>query len=311
MSQSESEFYPLISIVIPTRNEAQDIGETLEAVLGMEYEPKEILVVDDSTDNTPEIVSRYADRGVHLIHREQNRNGCCGARNLGMQMAKGEIIVIFNADNRPKPDFLDRLLKHYESGADYVIVRSLVLNQENMWGKYAHATDTYWLSTNPPMEWSEGFSCRRSAAQEVSYIPGDFPVLFCRDWMFGAALNQAGFRKHVDLGIEVKHIVPSTSPTYWRNQLWRGTFSAPFTYYIGKKPVAFIVIREALKAGRTLLRYLLVLPALWRVARLSSYTPNRWRDAPGLILVALVQDWATVVGNLQGVVRLIRTLRRG
>jgi uncharacterized protein (DUF2126 family) len=75
---------PLVSIVIPARNEVRDIAATLDTILAIDYEPKEILVVDDSTDETPDIVVRYAGRGVRLIHREQNRNGCCGARNLGM-----------------------------------------------------------------------------------------------------------------------------------------------------------------------------------------------------------------------------------
>ena len=58
------------SFVIPTRNEAEDIRRTLERCLAVDYPHKEILVVDDSTDETPRIVSEYADRGVRLIHRE-------------------------------------------------------------------------------------------------------------------------------------------------------------------------------------------------------------------------------------------------
>lgn len=106
-----SYYSPLASIIMPSRNEEVDIKRTLDACLAIDYEPKEIIVVDDSIDQTPQIVESYADRGVHLVHREQNRNGCCGARNLGMQMAKGEILAILNADDVPRRDFLKRLLK--------------------------------------------------------------------------------------------------------------------------------------------------------------------------------------------------------
>ena len=118
------------SIIIPTYNEEADIGETLNALTQLRHAEKEILIVDDSTDRTPAIVSSYADKGVKLI-RPNRRGGRCEARNLGILKASGEIIVILNADVRPRPDFLDRLTSHYESGYDYVLVASHVSNQDS------------------------------------------------------------------------------------------------------------------------------------------------------------------------------------
>jgi glycosyltransferase involved in cell wall biosynthesis len=298
---------PLVSIVIPARNEAQDITETLEAVLAIDYSPKEILVVDDSTDETPTIVARYANRGVRLIHREQNRNGCCGARNLGMRSTTGEIIVLMNADDRPRPDFLQRLLPHYQIGADYVIVKSAVLNRDVLWGRFTAAAEQAARGADP--EWSEGFSCRRSAVAEVGYIPGDFPVPFCRDYMLGVALNQAGFQKHVDLTIPMGHVVPETLSAYWSNQVWRGTFSAPHAYYLRHTPLAVIWLRELLKAFRTVLRYLFLLPAIWRAGRLAKFAPGGWHDVPGLVLGGVVQDLALIVGNFRGLLRTMQAHR--
>src|SRR6185369_48454 len=94
----------LITIVIPTRNEAADITDTLEACLALDDSAKEILVIDDSVDDTPDVVRLFADRGVRLFHRERNSNGCCGARNEGIRRATGEIVVLLNADARPAPD---------------------------------------------------------------------------------------------------------------------------------------------------------------------------------------------------------------
>jgi glycosyltransferase involved in cell wall biosynthesis len=298
---------PLVSIVIPARNEVRDIAATLDTILAIDYEPKEILVVDDSTDETPDIVVRYAGRGVRLIHREQNRNGCCGARNLGMRSTTGEIIVLMNADDRPRPDFLQRLLPHYQNGADYMIVKSAVLNRDVLWGRFTAAAEQAARGTDP--EWSEGFSCRRTAAVEVGYIPGDFPVPFCRDYMLGVALNRAGFKKRVDLTIPMGHIVPETLSAYWSNQVWRGTFSAPHAYYLRQMPLALIWLRELLKATRTVLRYLFVLPAIWRAARLTKFAPAGWRDFPGLFLVGVVQDLALIVGNFKGLLRTMQAHR--
>jgi glycosyltransferase involved in cell wall biosynthesis len=44
------------SIIIPTYNEERGIGATLEALLSLDYPDREIIVVDDSSDRTPEIV---------------------------------------------------------------------------------------------------------------------------------------------------------------------------------------------------------------------------------------------------------------
>lgn len=297
---------PLITIVLPTRNEAADIAATLDACLAIDYQPKEILVVDDSTDETPQIVAGYAARGVRLIHREVNRNGCCGARTLGMQLAQGEIVVVFNADNRPRPDFFRRVLPHYQDGADYVIVGSTVLNQDVLWGRFVEAASrSAWVTVQDP-EWSEGFSCRRNAAAQVGYFPGDFPVPFCRDYLLGVALNRAGFKKKIDVSISVEHIVPTTLAGYWRNQVWRGSITAPFFYYLRDWPWLFIALRECLKAGNRLLCYLLLLPALWRTARLTRYAPGGWQDLIGMFAAGLVQDLALTVGGLKGLWNLLR-----
>lgn len=298
-------FHPLVSIVIPARNEALDIAATLDRCLALDYEPKEIIVVDDSSDETPTIVAAYADRHVRLIHREVNRNGCCGARNLGMQMARGEIIIIFNADNRPRTDFIQRLLAHYRNGADYVIVRSTVLNTDCLWGRYVVAAGCAAPVGDP--EWSEGFSCRSAAAAKVGYIPGDFPVPFCRDYLIGVALGRAGYVKHIDMTIPVEHVVPDTLRTFWQNRVWRGTFSSPFAYYLRHMPLWKVVAREALKAVRTVMAYLLIVPALWRAGRVARCTPAGWRELPNMFAAGFVADFATLTGNIKGLQRLVRT----
>lgn len=293
---------PKFSIVIPTRNEAADIGSTLEACLAMDYEPKEIIVVDDSTDHTPEIVCQYAGRGVRLIHREVNENGCCGARNRGMQSATGDYIVIINADDLPEKDYLNRLSVHYQNGADYVIVRSVVANQDNRWGRFVQAYGYAYPAPDP--EWSEGFSCRREAAASVGYIPGDFPVPFCRDYLIGVALNKAGYTKHVDYTISMAHTVPATLRDFWRNRVWRGSFSAPFQYYLKDKPIGTVGLRESLRLGRTVAKYLLIVPFVSQVIRILRAAPKENRKLLDVLVGVAVNDAATIVGNIRGFNRL-------
>jgi glycosyltransferase involved in cell wall biosynthesis len=149
---------PLITIVIPTRNEAEDIAATLEACLALDDPNKEVLVIDDSHDGTPDVVRRFADRGVRLYHRAINDNACCGARNEGIKRAAGEIVVLLNADARPAKDFLTRIRRHYHGGAGYVVVRSEVQNPDSVWSGFLAVEEALWFEKGRPMEWSEGFS---------------------------------------------------------------------------------------------------------------------------------------------------------
>lgn len=80
-----------VSIVIPTRNESQDIRKTIENCLRLDGPLREIIVVDDSDDDTPEIVGKYVFDKVILMHREVNRNGCCGARREGARVARRSV----------------------------------------------------------------------------------------------------------------------------------------------------------------------------------------------------------------------------
>src|SRR6266446_5476206 len=149
------------SIIVPTNNEETDIATTLNTLIALDYKDKEIIVVDDSTDSTPEIVRNYLENGVQLI-RPGKRGGRCEARNIGILIAKGETVVILNADVRPKPDFLKRLLPYYEQGYDYVLVRSKVSNTDALWARYVDAMAALDYRGDPSwMEWTEGFSCRR------------------------------------------------------------------------------------------------------------------------------------------------------
>lgn len=88
-----------ISVVIPTYNRADMIGETLTALRRQTLPPDEIIVVDDgSTDGTAEII-RSLDSEIIVIR--QDNAGPAVARNRGLQKAKGELIQFFDSDDLP------------------------------------------------------------------------------------------------------------------------------------------------------------------------------------------------------------------
>jgi len=93
--KTSCEVYPMISIIIPVRNEERFLRQTVEALLDQDY-PKSLMeiliIVADSTDNTLEIAKE-----LHCSHESINyyNNPNClssSARNIGIQNAKGDII---------------------------------------------------------------------------------------------------------------------------------------------------------------------------------------------------------------------------
>lgn len=94
---------PLVSIIIPTYNRANLIGETLDSILSQTYQHWECIIVDDgSTDNTEEIIGEYLKRDSRFQyhHRPNDRlKGGNAARNYGFEVCKGEYVNWFDSDD--------------------------------------------------------------------------------------------------------------------------------------------------------------------------------------------------------------------
>lgn len=109
---------PLVSIIIPTYNRAQLIGETLNSVLAQTYKNWECIVVDDgSSDTTEAIVNLFMqqDSRFHYVHRKKNYlPGGNGARNYGFSLAKGKYIQFFDSDDIMHPEKLEQQVSTFE-----------------------------------------------------------------------------------------------------------------------------------------------------------------------------------------------------
>ena len=268
------------SIIIPTYNEEQDIVATLDAVVALHYLNKEVLVVDDSTDATPDIVMRYASYGVRLIRPEQ-RYGRCEARNRGIREAVGDIVVILNADVLLPPNFLQKLQAYYEQDIDYVLVKSRVLNTNDLFARYidaiaeiAHEGDTSW------MEWTEGFSCRRAVALAVGLFPAHFPVPLCagEDGYFGTQLRSIGAKKIFDVSIVVTHVAPARLRDYWAIRVGRGMGSAQVRLFLQKWSFTRTILWACLRIGKNIAMTITIIPVLWICVRATQYSVKGKKD---------------------------------
>ncbi|MGB9757322.1 MAG: glycosyltransferase family 2 protein [Candidatus Bipolaricaulaceae bacterium] len=101
---------PKVSVVMPVLNEEEFLEETLRTLRAQTFKGFELLVVDNgSTDRSPEIAARYADRVVREPVRGYDR-----ALHRGICEAQGEFIVQADADTLYPSDWLARMVKALE-----------------------------------------------------------------------------------------------------------------------------------------------------------------------------------------------------
>ncbi|MCD7942642.1 MAG: glycosyltransferase [Bacteroides intestinalis] len=98
----------LVSIITPTYNCAQYIGETIDSVISQTYIYWEMIIVDDcSSDDTEEIVSKYQKQDARIkYYRLIKNSGAAVARTMAMRMATGEYMAFLDSDDLWMPNKL-------------------------------------------------------------------------------------------------------------------------------------------------------------------------------------------------------------
>lgn len=133
MYKLDENYRPMVSLIIPCHNEEEVIQRTIRAYAQTTYpvDKREIIIVNDgSTDRTEEVVRRFAYtvinegnintveilstgyKGVTLINRKEGGHGKCFALNSGKKYAKGEAILIIDADVQLCPDVFEKAVRH-------------------------------------------------------------------------------------------------------------------------------------------------------------------------------------------------------
>lgn len=118
---------PKISIVVPNYNHAAYLEERLESIFNQTFEDYEVILLDDSsTDNSAEILKKYAchPKVTHCIINEENSGGTFIQWNKGIELAKGEFIWIAETDDYCEFDFLERMLAFYGQNREVSLLYS-------------------------------------------------------------------------------------------------------------------------------------------------------------------------------------------
>jgi glycosyltransferase involved in cell wall biosynthesis len=153
---------PSVSVILPTYNRSGVVRTTIEHFLAQDYprDRLEILVADNSSDDTPDMVRRLAaeaDIPVRLLASDERLPAV--KRNQALRAAVGDLVIFMNDDVWVRPDFVKAHVSAHSSHAEPVAVVGLVEQSTQM-------------PRNPFIEWYQPFAYGQiadRAGQEVSY----------------------------------------------------------------------------------------------------------------------------------------------
>ena len=111
---------PMVSVVIPAKNAAGYIGETIDSALTQKGADEIIVVDDGSSDDTIALVQAIRDPRLRLMMNDAA--GVSAARNLGARSARGDWLIFLDADDRLRPDAVTTLLAAAEAAPHAILV---------------------------------------------------------------------------------------------------------------------------------------------------------------------------------------------
>ncbi|MDF2940137.1 MAG: hypothetical protein K0R66_779 [Gammaproteobacteria bacterium] len=114
-----------LSIIIPTFNERENvrfISQRIKTALGHLAISYEIWFIDDSKDDTPEVLKQLseADPCIHYVHRDKGR-GLGTAVVEGFSKANGQYLIVMDADLQHPPELLPSMIEKLKQGSEIVI----------------------------------------------------------------------------------------------------------------------------------------------------------------------------------------------
>jgi len=297
-----------VTVIVAAHNEGAAIAERLSDIFRMSFLPDEVIVASDgSVDETNEIVSRWADKGVKLLALP--RVGRATAHNYAVASATGDVVVLTDAETSFEVDFLANIIQAFRDPTVGCAVGRLVYLADRY--TIAEHTAAYWQYETKLREWesdagllSVGSGCCMAVRRELfrdlhadedgdDAIPLDVLLQGYRVALVPQAL--AFDFPPPTIGDEI-HARARMTVLSWTAILWRRTLLNPFRF-----PRAALAL-----LSHRFLRFLtpiLVLGAFATNALLLGELP--YRLTFGLQLLLLVSALLGWVGDWSGRVSVI------
>ena len=201
---------PLISVIIPVYNGEKFLPGCLDALVSPSYRKYELIVVDDcSTDASAKICR---EKGA-VVLKMSRQSGPGGARNLGAQKARGEVLLFVDADVIVKPDTLERIAANFAAHPEIAAVfgsyddepaeKNFISQYKNLFHRFVHQQ----ASTEAQTFWAGCGAVRRDVFLAVDGFDAErYPRPAIEDIELGYRLRSKGHRILLDKQLQGKHL---------------------------------------------------------------------------------------------------------
>lgn len=122
-----------VSVVIPTYHRPQDLAACLDSILEQSAPPLEVIVVDNDAQQSAKALvqqykTRYDKQRIALHYQTSERNSLPCARNLGVKLSQGDIVLFLDDDFIMEKNYLDEILKVYKAKPSALGVQGYDIN---------------------------------------------------------------------------------------------------------------------------------------------------------------------------------------
>jgi glycosyltransferase involved in cell wall biosynthesis len=213
----------MISIIIPTYNEKNDLENCIESLGAQTFTDFEIIVIDDgSTDGTLEILKNLKRSLPNFKFAKQEHKGAGAARNMGASFAKGEILVFVDADMTFDEDFVKELTEPIIKGntKGTFSKEEMVSNWENIWARCWNTNEGWEDKRRHPKSYpSHQPVFRAILKEEFDKAKGFTPGGYDDDWSLSKKL---GYEADAAPGAVFYHKNPSNLIEIFNHAKWVG-----------------------------------------------------------------------------------------
>ncbi len=133
-----------ISVVIPVRNDIENLKRCVDYIRASSTQPSEIIVVDDASDS--DLKNELSDKAIFVIRLNKKSGPAC-ARNIGAKSSKGDAILFLDSDVFLQRDAIEKIVNEFKKNGEDAVVgvfedyrnyRSFFSDYKNLWMRYTY-----------------------------------------------------------------------------------------------------------------------------------------------------------------------------
>ena len=192
--------HPVVSVIMPTYNQAEFIVNAIESVLNQSYQSFELIIIDNySEDNTEKVVESYKDKRIRYS-KFRNNGIIAASRNHGIRQSRGEYIAFLDSDDAWHRQKLEMQLAEFKQpdiigvACDSILIPETAYYRKNAFGrsKVGYIDYQYDDILNRNSIATSSVILRKDTLERVGGFDENIDFAFIEDWELWLRVSKLG-----------------------------------------------------------------------------------------------------------------------